>query len=199
MSKPVRRIRSRYLRWRGAPPDADSWRATPHAFERDDPIPEPQARPPQAPLTLTSPPSSTVTFRRKASAVYNRVFEATEMYCPVPNCSCGEVMVDFETLMPRGPPSPGRVTVQRAGAVKFESGKDRGGRLARLWAAFEQRFPKHLERFARRYPVMKEVGARVVAKPRPSGSTKVGRNGPCPAGLERNTRSVADRRRHSAR
>jgi hypothetical protein len=112
----------------------------------------------------------------------DRVFEATEMYCPVPDCSCGEVIVDFETLMPRGAPPPGRVTVQRAGAVKFESGKDRGGRLARLWAAFEQRFPKYLERFARRYPVMKEVGARVEAKPRPSVSTKVGRNEPCPCG-----------------
>src|SRR5450631_1633905 len=73
MSKPVRRIRSRYLRWRGAPPDADSWRATPHAFERDDPIPEPQARPPQAPLTLTSPPSSTGVGRVRFSTGVRRI------------------------------------------------------------------------------------------------------------------------------
>lgn len=110
-----------------------------------------------------------------------RLYEAAEMYCPVPDCECGEVMVDFETRVPRGAPPPGRVIVQRSGATKLEPSKNGRDRLEQLWGAFCKRHPRYLARFARRYPTMKSIGARIVATPL-AAAPKVGRNDRCPCG-----------------
>ncbi len=106
----------------------------------------------------------------------DRRYEAGEMYCPVPGCECGEVVVAFETRVPRGAPSPGYVVVNLTGATKIEPSKSGHNRLNQLWAAFRKRHPRYLARFTRRYPTMKIIGARVEATP------KVGRNDPCPCG-----------------
>lgn len=109
-----------------------------------------------------------------------RLYEAAEMYCPVPDCECGEVMVDFETRVPRGAPPPGLVIVQRSGATKLEPSKNGRDRLEQLWDAFRKRHPRYLARFARRYPTIKNIGARIVATP--VAAREVGRNDPCPCG-----------------
>jgi hypothetical protein len=110
-----------------------------------------------------------------------RLYEADEVYCPVPDCDCGEVMIHFETLMPRGAPSSGHVVVKPSGATKMQPAKDGRDRLEQLWTAFRQRHPNYLARFARRYPVMKRMGALIVGTPR-AVSTKAGRNDACPCG-----------------
>lgn len=112
-----------------------------------------------------------------------RLYEADEMYCPMPDCECGEVLICFETIMPRGAPTPGQVVVQRSGATEIKPNKTDCNRLAQLWAAFQQRHPNHLARFARRYFIIKNIGARIVAMPREVRvSPKVGRNDTCPCG-----------------
>ncbi len=113
------------------------------------------------------------------------LFEASELYCIRPDCECGEVIVDFTARMPRGAPPPGRVKVKRSGTPRLEptnNARERT-RLERLWSAFRKRHPKYVERFARRYAVMKDIGTRVVpaAVEAPSPATP-GRNAPCPCG-----------------
>lgn len=114
-----------------------------------------------------------------------RVYAAVEMYCPIPECECDEVTVLFEPLMPRGAPLPGRVVVRLSGATSMEPTNNKSeSRLQELWAAFRMRHPAYLERFARRYPILKRVGARIVM-PQPAVSAKTGRNDPCPCGSGR--------------
>lgn len=110
-----------------------------------------------------------------------RLYEAAETYCPVPDCECGEVSIHFDTLMPRGAPSPGHVIVKRSGATEIQPNKNGRDRLEQLWTAFQQRHPNHLARFARRYLIMKSIGARIVATPL-AVSPEVGRNDSCPCG-----------------
>lgn len=110
-----------------------------------------------------------------------RLYEAAELYCPAPGCECGEVSIHFETLRPRGAPSPGRIVVQRSGATQVEPRKNGRVRLEQLWAAFRRRHPNHLARFARRYPAIKSIGAKIVAT-LPAVSFKLGRNDSCPCG-----------------
>lgn len=110
-----------------------------------------------------------------------RLYEAVEVYCPVPDCDCGEVFIHFDTLMPRGAPSSGHVVVKRSGATDIQPNKNGRDRLEQLWTAFRQRHPNYLARFARRYPVMKRMGALIVGTPR-AVSTKAGRNDACPCG-----------------
>ena len=110
-----------------------------------------------------------------------RLYEAVEMYCPVPDCECGEVLIHFETLRPRGAPSYGRVMVKRSGETEIQPNKNGRDRLEQLWTAFQKRHPNHLARFARRHPIMKSIGARIVATPL-AMSPKVGRNDSCPCG-----------------
>ncbi len=113
-----------------------------------------------------------------------RLYAAADMYCPKPECACGEVSIDFATLMPRGAPSPGRVIVQGSGAAEIEPHKNGRARLEQLWSAYCQRHPNHVARFARRYPVIKRLGAQIVSTP-PAVSAKVGRNLACPCGSGR--------------
>jgi SEC-C motif len=116
----------------------------------------------------------------------DRVYEASDAYCPVPECDCGEVFIAFNTVRPRGGPSAGSVTLFRQGPPKFEPCKVRRERLEELWTAFLARHPRHTERFARRYDVVKKLGSRMVARsvaPAPVvAASKVGRNDPCPCG-----------------
>lgn len=70
-----------------------------------------------------------------------RLYKALELYCPVADCDCGEVVVDFATVAPRGSPHPGRVTVgargdERGADSMIEPRRERDrDRLERLWAA----------------------------------------------------------------
>jgi len=103
--------------------------------------------------------------RRDLYVLGDRVYEASEMYCTVPECDCGEVVVHFETSMPRGGPRPGSVTVRRSGTTTFEPHKNDGERLKQLWSAFQERHPRSAERFERRSKVMKSMSARIARKP----------------------------------
>lgn len=115
-----------------------------------------------------------------------RVFEGIEHYCVKTGCSCGEVVVDFQPVVPRGAPAPGAVRVDRAGAVTFEPGHARHReRLDQLWTAFRTRHPRHVERFGQRSAIMHALGERIVGVPRGGverSGPKVGRNDPCPCG-----------------
>ena len=119
--------------------------------------------------------------RQDYYVIDGRLYEAAEMYCPVPDCECGEVVIHFETLRPRGAPSSGNVMVKRSGEAEIQPNKNGRDRLEQLWTAFQQRHPNHLARFARRHPIMKNIGARIVATPL-AMSPKVGRNDSCPCG-----------------
>lgn len=88
--------------------------------------------------------------RKDLYALDGRVFEASEMYCAVPDCTCEDVVVQFETHRPRGGPPQGRVIVPRSGVPAVEPSKNGVDRLERLWAAFQNRHPKHLDRFGGR-------------------------------------------------
>lgn len=116
----------------------------------------------------------------------DRVFEAVEQFCVSKGCSCGEVVVDFQPVVPPGAPAPGAVRVDRAGAVTFEPTHERHReRLEQLWTAFRKRHPRHVERFARRAAIMSDLGGRIVGAPRGAverSGPKIGRNDPCPCG-----------------
>ena len=110
-----------------------------------------------------------------------RLYEAAEMYCPMPGCECGEILIHFATLRPGGAPSSGCVMVKRSGETEIQPNKNGRDRLEQLWGAFQRRHPNHLARFARRYAVMKSIGARIVAAPL-AVSPRIGRNNSCPCG-----------------
>ena len=113
--------------------------------------------------------------------------QPTQSNCPVPDCDCGEVVVDFEALLPRGAPSPGNIVMHSSGAARIEPHKHGRHRLEQLWAAFQQRHPHHVARFAGRYATIKSIGARFVGPEKADASpkAKVGRNDPCPCGSGR--------------
>lgn len=115
------------------------------------------------------------------------IYEADEMYCPLPECECGEVVVCFVLSdFPSGESSPGHVLVKPSGAPDMRPSHAYDlDRLTRLWAAFTRRHPRYPARFARRNPLVKAVGAKIVST---TVSTplvlpaKVGRNDACPCG-----------------
>lgn len=142
-----------------------------------------------------------------------RAYEAQELYCPVPDCTCGEVYIDFETG--RRLTSIGHVETSLSGASPALKPKSRHAiQLQQLWAAYQQRHPDYPARLARRYAVVKKLGARFVAPQSqrarpvaraaqrspapvtsqaaaqgtpiaPTQASKVGRNDPCPCGSGR--------------
>jgi hypothetical protein len=121
--------------------------------------------------------------------VGDRTYEASEMYCLVPDCNCGEVFVGFDARQPRGGPPVGSVTIERSGNVKFEPYKGRRAQLEALWSAFAARHPRYRERFQRRHRIMKSLGARIAmsalvpaASARVPAASAVDRNDPCPCG-----------------
>jgi hypothetical protein len=117
----------------------------------------------------------------------DRVYAASEAYCPVPKCDCFEVCIGFDTRTPRGGPTAGSVRVLRSAPPKLDPYRGRGELLEQLWTAFRARHARYEERFARRYEIVKKLGARIsAAEPAASTSTsttrKVGPNDPCPCG-----------------
>jgi hypothetical protein len=50
----------------------------------------------------------------------DRVFEAVDLYCVAEGCSCGEVVLDFVPVVPRGAPAPGAVRVDKSGQAFLE-------------------------------------------------------------------------------
>ncbi|MGH8217476.1 MAG: hypothetical protein ACREUT_02730 [Steroidobacteraceae bacterium] len=123
--------------------------------------------------------------RRDLYDLGHHIYEAHELYCPVPECTCGEVVIDFEARSPRGAPHPGGVVVSSPDAVaKLEPSKLGQARLEQLWAAFQQRHPRYADRFAKRYATIKIIGARCVGSEDADTSPKatVGRNDGARAG-----------------
>lgn len=111
-----------------------------------------------------------------------RVYEAIELYCPVPGCDCGDVRVLFE---PRGgtKKAAGTVIIAAKDEVVFDP-EPPSDQLRDLWRAFRARHPRRRERFSRRTALMKTIGARlpgVTSTPARRGAA-VGRNDPCPCG-----------------
>jgi hypothetical protein len=115
-----------------------------------------------------------------------RVFEAVDQYCVAEGCQCGEVVLDFAPLLPRGAPCPGAIRVAKSGEATLEERQHKHGeRLEQLWAACRQRHPGYRERFAQRSAVMQELAGRIVSAARGSverRTARVGRNDPCPCG-----------------
>jgi uncharacterized protein YecA (UPF0149 family) len=73
--------------------------------------------------------------------------------------------------------------------IRIEPIKKGRARLVQLWSLFQQRHPNHLASFARRYAMMKNIGARrLKALPAaapdtsPNAIPKIGRNEACPCG-----------------
>lgn len=121
--------------------------------------------------------------RRDLYALDGHLYKADEMYCPAPDCTCGEILVHFEAIVPPGRKSPGSVLVQKSGLSELRPENAGAGQLEQLWSAFQQRHPNYLARFARRYPVMKDIGTRIVTTQTVVRTApKAGRNDPCPCG-----------------
>ncbi|MGA3124686.1 MAG: SEC-C metal-binding domain-containing protein [Polyangiaceae bacterium] len=118
-----------------------------------------------------------------------RVFEAFDLYCVAPDCCCGEVVVDFAPILPRGAPAPGAVRVAKSGAATLEPEHERHReRLEQLWAAFRKRHPGYVARFVRRSAVMEGLAGRIVGSPRTGverRTARVGRNDSYPCGSGR--------------
>lgn len=128
--------------------------------------------------------------RRDLYDLGHRVYETHELYCPVPECTCGKVVIDFEARSPRGAAHPGGIVVSfsaTAAVAKLEPSKRGQARLEQLWAAFRQRHPHYRARFARRYATIKTIGTRFVGPEEADTSprAKVRRNDPCPCGSGR--------------
>ena len=115
-----------------------------------------------------------------------RVFDAVDLHCVAPGCDCGDVVVDFAPVIPRGAPPPGGVRVARSGDVTVQPEHEKHrARLEQLWAAFVARHPRYRERLARRSTVMHSLAEKIVAAPKRGverTTPKVGRNDPCPCG-----------------
>jgi hypothetical protein len=112
----------------------------------------------------------------------DHVYEAVELYCVEPDCDCGELIVDFGPVVPRGAPHPGHVEFDGADATLHPDHERHRARLTELWTAYGRRHANHRERFARRSAIMHDLAGRIVAAP---PKPKVGRNAPCPCGSGR--------------
>lgn len=120
-----------------------------------------------------------VDLRQDIYELDGRVYEAVDLYCVKPECTCGEVTLSFESIVPRRGISPGHIDLHLSGTIKLVADAAHKGRLAQLWATFQQRYPDYLALFGRRDGIMKGLGARV--KPGPVVRVKApGRNDACP-------------------
>lgn len=181
--------------------------------------------PDQRQLVLKAPTVSLSNWRRGDRVAYDDIFgwvrrdvyfveenpdepfEAFEMYCVTPGCTCAEMCVVFARHGVEGlPGSVGFVQVDFAGAAAGKPDAGQEALLDRLWTAFRARHPAYLERFAARDADMKHIGSRMPAlragavherqtaglqphRLRPDSPAvqlragpKVGRNDPCPCG-----------------
>ena len=109
----------------------------------------------------------------------DHIYEAVELYCVEPECACGELIVDFGPVVPRGAPHPGHVEIDGTEATLHPDHERHRVRLTELWTAYCRRHADHRERFARRSATMHGLAGRIVAAP---PTPKVGRNAPCPCG-----------------
>src|SRR5262249_25009465 len=71
--------------------------------------------------------------RQDLYEIGDRLYEATDVHCISPGCTCGEVAIEVDTRAPRGAAPLGQVIVERSGAVRMESEKGAGTRLAQIW------------------------------------------------------------------
>jgi hypothetical protein len=108
-----------------------------------------------------------------------RIFDALELYCVEPDCDCGEVIVDFPPIIPRGAPHPGHAEFDGQEVTLHPAHARQRERLTELWTAYCRRYPGFLERFARRSAAMHGLAGRIVPAP---SKPKAGRNVPCPCG-----------------
>lgn len=99
-----------------------------------------------------------------------RLHEAVESYCVEPECSCGDVIVDFRPVLPRGAPHPGHVEYdgEDEAAILRPKHERHRARLTELWTAYCQRHVRYRERLARRSATMHALARRIVAAPRRS-------------------------------
>ena len=114
-----------------------------------------------------------------------RLHEVLDLHCVKPGCTCGEILLDIQTVMPRGGPHLGHVRLDRSGALSIEPNSRHPQRFADVWAAFQKRHPSYRDELARRGALVQEVAARIVPDtraPRSTAQPKVGRNDPCPCG-----------------
>jgi hypothetical protein len=109
----------------------------------------------------------------------DHIFEAIELYCVEPDCDCGEVIVDFSPVVPRGAPPPGSVQLDGEEATLHPEHERQRARLTELWTAYCQRHSGYRERFAKRSATMHGLAGRIVAAP---PKPKMGRNGLCTCG-----------------
>ena len=107
------------------------------------------------------------------------VYDAIELYCVEPDCTCGIAIVDFVPVAPRGASHPGDIKFDGTSAALRPRG--RHSRLPELWAAYQERHPHHQERFAQRCAIMHGLAGRIVAEP-PKPKVKGGRNERCRCG-----------------
>ncbi|MEF8698424.1 MAG: SEC-C metal-binding domain-containing protein [Candidatus Accumulibacter sp. UW20] len=136
--------------------------------------------PDQRELVLRSPTVTISDWRRGDMVAYDNIFrwvrkdvyfveeepdepfEAFEMYCVTPECTCGEVYVvfarrDVEDLSGR----VGIVEVSFSGTAVCKPGVGQEALFDRLWGAYRRRHPAYLARFAARTADMKHIGSRI--------------------------------------
>jgi hypothetical protein len=117
--------------------------------------------------------------------IEGRLHQVLDLHCAKPDCSCGEVLLDIQTVNPRGGPHLGHVRIEGSGAVTAEPNSRHPQRFAEVWAAFQKRHPRYRDWLARRGALVQEVAARIMPEtraPRSTAHPKVGRNDPCPCG-----------------
>ena len=113
----------------------------------------------------------------------NRIYEACEMYCIKHNCGCENTVLFFRTQGSRDMLYSGSITVHQSGRVKIEPEIKDIHRMERLWALYQLRYPNFLQHFARRYSVMRSIGAQIAGVLMPvKVPPRVGRNEFCPCG-----------------
>lgn len=94
-----------------------------------------------------------------------RIFEVVELYCVEPDCDCGDVIVDFNPVAPRGAPQPGHVAFDGKEATLHPEHERHRARLVELWSAYCQRHRHHRERLRKRSATMHGLAGRIVAAP----------------------------------
>lgn len=113
--------------------------------------------------------------------VDGRRYEAADLYCVDPDCACGRVQVLFNELDLEYSKFVGVAKIEH-GTTELEVVDGTKELLDRLWAAFQKRYPRFLDRHAQRYPRMKEFGRLLHARYAAKTSPKVGPNEKCPCG-----------------
>ena len=125
-----------------------------------------------------------------------RLYRAIDMYCSEPGCDCCVALVSFDGVDPDGD-CAGGVWVHESRKPEFEPEGD-AALLEELWAAFQLRHPRHLQRFRNRDAQIKAL----TPSPPPSQTVvtgpKVGRNAPCPCGSGKKYKKCCGRPGQSA-